>query len=133
MDKWRKLNPEKFKEQQRRNEEKRKGVNRYKSETRKAWYQKKKGNPEWYEKIKEQGNARAKAIRLYLQEYKLSKGCADCGYKKHHAALDFDHIGTDKLINVCNAKSIEQAKKEIKKCEVVCANCHRIRTYKRLQ
>ena len=27
-----------------------------------------------------------------LRRYKLLKGCAHCGYKKHFSALDFDHI-----------------------------------------
>lgn len=77
-------------------------------------------------------NVRAKNVKIFLAEYKLKKGCLDCGYNKHHSALDFDHIYDNKSLNVCFAKSITQAKKEIEKCEVVCANCHRIRTYERL-
>ncbi len=133
MDKWRKLNPDKYKQQQARSEAKRKGVNRYKADTRKAWYEKRKENPDFTEKLRRLGNARSEKIKAFLREYKLTYGCKDCGYKHHHAALDFDHIGTDKSINVCNAKSIKQAKNEIEKCEVVCSNCHRIRTYNRLQ
>jgi len=82
-------------------------------------------------KLRIQTNARNHLIKLFLAEYKLSKGCKDCDYKKHHAALDFDHVRGVKLLTVCLAKSITQAKKEIKKCDVVCSNCHRIRTYKR--
>lgn len=77
-------------------------------------------------------NKRAKKIKIFLARYKIEKGCADCGYNKHHSALDFDHTKGKKKILVAFAKSITQAKKEIKKCDVVCANCHRIRTYKRL-
>jgi len=131
--KWRKLNPEKIKESQRKNDEKRKGVNRYNPEVRKEWYKRKISNPEWREKINEQYNLRRKKIQEFLRSYKLSNGCADCGYNKHHAALEFDHIEGDKGFNVCNAKSIKQAKGEIKKCEVVCSNCHKIRTFERLQ
>lgn len=76
-------------------------------------------------------NIRARKIKEFLANYKISIGCKDCGYKKHHSALDFDHI-SKKSLNVSFSKSISQAKKEIKKCEVVCANCHRLRTYKRL-
>lgn len=72
-------------------------------------------------------------VRQFLADYKLEDGCVDCGYKEHHAALDFDHVRGEKSINVCNARSISAAKKEIEKCEVVCANCHRIRTYMRLK
>ncbi len=78
-------------------------------------------------------NHRAKKIKEFIAKYKLSRGCKDCGYRKHHSALDFDHIRGVKKLNVCFAKSISQAKIEIKKCEVVCANCHRTRTYNRLK
>lgn len=71
--KWRKLNPDKAKEQEKRSEAKRRGINRYNSEVRKAWYQKKKQDRDFIDKIRKQGNERAKKIRKYLQEYKLSK------------------------------------------------------------
>lgn len=74
-------------------------------------------------------NERATGIRRWLDAYKVSAGCVDCGYKAHHAALHFDHVRGDKLINVCNAKSIAQAKVEIEKCEVRCANCHAVKTF----
>jgi hypothetical protein len=77
-------------------------------------------------------HARHTSVKQWIAEYKLRVGCADCGYKDHHAALDFDHVRGDKTINVCTAKSIAQAKAEIAKCEVVCANCHRIRSYERM-
>lgn len=133
VEKWRKLNPDKAKLSQRKNDEKRKGINRYNSEVRKKWYKNKTNDPKWKEKINNQYNNRRKKIQEFIRNYKLSKGCADCGYNKHHAALEFDHVDGEKEFNVCNAKSIKQAKEEIKKCEVVCSNCHRIRTYERLQ
>jgi predicted nucleic acid-binding Zn-ribbon protein len=132
VEKWRKLNPEKDKQNQRRAEEKRKGVSRYNSEVRKEWYRNKSTDEIWKDKINNQYNKRRQLIQEFIGEYKLSKGCADCGYNKHHVALDFDHVDGEKELNVCNAKSIKQAKKEIEKCEVVCSNCHRIRTYNRL-
>ena len=58
-------------------------------------------------------NERTKKIKIFLARYKVEKGCADCGYKKHHAALDFDHIAGKKGITMAFAKSITQAKKEI--------------------
>ena len=133
VEKWRKINPDKAKLSQRKNDEKRKGINRYNSEVRKKWYKNKTNDPKWKEKINNQYNNRRKKIQEFIRNYKLSKGCADCGYNKHHAALEFDHVDGEKEFNVCNAKSIKQAKEEIKKCEVVCSNCHRIRTYERLQ
>jgi hypothetical protein len=74
-------------------------------------------------------NKRATAIRRWLDAYKVAHGCIDCGYKKHHAALHFDHVRGEKKLNVCFAKSITQAKAEIEKCEVRCANCHAVKTF----
>lgn len=102
-------------------------------EQRKAWYISRCSTEEYKEKLRTQGNERYKKVQRYLREHKISIGCADCGYKGHHAALEFDHVKGEKELNVCFSKSIEQAKKEIKKCEVVCANCHKIRTFERLQ
>lgn len=86
---------------------------------------------------KRRAQRRLKMIRLQ-QQIKLERGCVDCGYKDHAAALDFDHIPTkgEKMGNVSRVASqgrIEIMLSEIEKCEVVCANCHRIRTYNRLQ
>ena len=68
----------------------------------------------------------------FLQEYKLKHGCADCGYNAHYAALQFDHLpGTDKKFTIAQkakAYTLSRLKAEIAKCEVVCANCHAIRT-----
>lgn len=130
--KWRNKNPEKAKEAQKRADEKRKGVNRYNSETRKKWYREKRQDKDWVRKINQQYIERRNKIQEFIRRYKILKGCKDCGYKGHHAALEFDHINGDKEINVCNAKSINQAKREIRKCDVVCANCHRIRTFGKL-
>lgn len=71
-----------------------------------------------------------------LSHIKLMQGCTDCGYDKHPAALDFDHLpGTEKANNVPNLimGSLKKVFEEIDKCEVVCSNCHRIRTSERGQ
>ena len=57
----------------------------------------------------------------------------DCGYQDHPAALSFDHVQGQKLGNV--SEMIKRAwtviATEIQKCEVVCLNCHAIRTWSR--
>ncbi|CAB4179292.1 hypothetical protein UFOVP1033_74 [uncultured Caudovirales phage] len=67
-----------------------------------------------------------------IHEYQMEKGCMDCGYNTHPAALEFDHLpGTAKLFNIgeeVGNRSRETLWKEIAKCDVVCANCHVIRT-----
>lgn len=66
------------------------------------------------------------AIREYLNSVK-SSGCQLCGYNKCLSAIEFHHIGNDKLFELskCSARSFDTIKKEISKCVVVCANCHR--------
>jgi len=64
-----------------------------------------------------------------------NKPCADCGGQFHPAAMTFDHLpGTTKRADVATLvirSSISVARAEIAKCELVCANCHAIRTYER--
>lgn len=103
------------------------------SEQRRKWYEGRKKKEGYVQKLRQQTNERNRRVKDFLKVYKLSQGCKDCGYNKHHVALDFDHVRGKKELNVCFSKSIEQAKKEIAKCEVVCSNCHRIRTYMRLK
>ena len=97
------------------------------------WYKGRCKKAGYRDKLREQGNARRRRVLEFLRAFKMKHGCADCGYNKHHAALDFDHVKVGKTINVCFSRSIEQAKREIELCEVVCANCHRRRTYERMQ
>ena len=73
-------------------------------------------------------------ITEYVQKYKESIGCIDCGEKYPYYMLDLDHI-RDKKFGINKFKdstnSLEKVKEEMLKCEVVCANCHRIRTQNR--
>jgi hypothetical protein len=131
--KWRRNNPEKARAQELQANEKRKGIYRYNPKQRKKWYDKKKQDLSWKEKLNAQGRARYNKVQGFIREYKLNVGCVDCNYREHHAALEFDHVKGNKELNVCFSKSIKQAKKEIEKCEVVCSNCHKIRTFNRLQ
>jgi hypothetical protein len=75
------------------------------------------------------------ALRDWLNSIKVERGCTDCGYKDHPEALHFDHLpGMGKAGNVSalvNNLSAQKLKDEISKCEVVCANCHAIRTASR--
>lgn len=70
-----------------------------------------------------------------IHAYQLAKGCMDCGYNKHPAALEFDHRpGEKKLFNIGEQMGNRSRKvlwEEIAKCDVVCANCHNIRTAER--
>lgn len=56
--------------------------------------------------------------------------CADCGNRFPPCAMDFDHRDpSQKRFNVSERMRAAAALQEAAKCDVVCANCHRIRTY----
>ena len=59
--------------------------------------------------------------------------CLDCKRKFPPCAMDFDHVRGDKefTIGPSWATALDKLLEEIEKCELVCANCHRIRTQKR--
>lgn len=73
-------------------------------------------------------------IRTLIYEAK-DKPCMDCGISYPFFVMDFDHRpGEIKLFNpsqLPNCGSIKNAITELTKCDVVCANCHRIRTWTR--
>lgn len=70
--------------------------------------------------------------RRFVYEYFVAHPCADCGADDWRV-LEFDHVRGEKLFNVCEimAKPVELVVAEVEKCESVCANCHKLRTYKR--
>jgi 5-methylcytosine-specific restriction endonuclease McrA len=70
-------------------------------------------------------------IQKAIREAKLDKPCMDCGNIFPPCAMDFDHVHGKKKFNVGLAKNLRQLAEEIAKCELVCANCHRIRTFTR--
>jgi len=82
------------------------------------------------EKVNAQTNERITKVRRYLDVIKVKCGCVDCGYNKHPAALDFDHVNGKKIL-VSSCKSIAAANIEIEKCEARCSNCHRIVSWQR--
>lgn len=71
---------------------------------------------------------------VFLRELKEKTPCADCKLFYPACVMDFDHIRGMKKANVGKASytytwSIDKLKEEIAKCELVCSNCHRIRTH----
>lgn len=76
------------------------------------------------------------AARAYVDAIKLSRGCMDCGsHDLPPYCYEFDHRDpTTKITTIgimVNSKgSKARLDREIDKCDVVCANCHRIRTHK---
>ncbi len=68
-------------------------------------------------------------------EFKENNPCTDCGVYLPFYAMDFDHLpGTDKRYDVsrlATSHAVGLLTAELSKCELVCASCHRIRTYLR--
>lgn len=76
-----------------------------------------------YEYVK---NSRHNLKRRLL--YSMGNQCAICGYNKCSSALEFHHLNpTDKDFTLGTNANIafEKALKEVQKCILVCANCHR--------
>jgi hypothetical protein len=85
----------------------------------------------------------AKARRSNDKRYRLCKEamaklkavpCADCGRTYPSWVMDFDHVRGEKLFNVSRGPQIGEPimLAEAGKCEIVCSNCHRDRTHRRL-
>lgn len=83
--------------------------------------------------------AKGRAVRQaentkFISALKVELGCADCGYNAHPAALDFDHLpgfSKTQIVSRMLQRTRTAILREIAKCECVCANCHRIRTFER--
>jgi hypothetical protein len=77
--------------------------------------------------------ARYASRRVLIDQIK-SVPCADCGGSFPPECMDFDHISDDKFRKVSWMMSsrIDKLMAEVDKCEIVCSNCHRIRTKKRM-
>ena len=70
--------------------------------------------------------------RNFLNEIK-SQPCADCGVQYPPYVMDFDHVYGEKAFNIATARRLsDKLLSEVEKCEVVCANCHRVRTQSRI-
>lgn len=72
----------------------------------------------------------------YVWDYLKTHPCVDCG-EDNPIVLEFDHIKdkehwNNNISNYVSKCSIDTIQKEIEKCEVRCANCHRIKTAKQL-
>lgn len=72
---------------------------------------------------------RRNKIKILAVEYMGGK-CQnpECGYDKIITALEFHHLYEDKDFGISekgNTKSWELIKKELNKCVMLCANCHR--------
>jgi hypothetical protein len=79
--------------------------------------------------------AHKRKISSLVKRWKMFKGCQMCGFKaKHSCQLDLDHIvpkgSKSKDRQAINTSwSKPRLKVELSKCQVLCSNCHRLKTY----
>lgn len=94
-------------------------------------------DPEYRVRVKENKRARRAVVRrenhARLLEFFETNPCLDCG-EDDPVVLQFDHVRGVKRFNVSNrlhSMPWDRLLREIRKCEVVCANCHMRRTARR--
>lgn len=86
----------------------------------------------WYAKNKKSERAHIKRrkleIRKWFWDYKSGLRCSRCG-ENHVSTIDFHHrVGKkENAVSkmVAEGYSIVRIEQEIKKCDILCANCHR--------
>ncbi len=78
------------------------------------------------EQIRARRREQRKEIKDYIFEMKLESGGCACG-EKDPAALDYHHVDPSDKVREINGRNrcLAAIKEEIKKCIVICANCHR--------
>lgn len=83
----------------------------------------------WAEAQKESRRKR-KQIIIDIKE---KSPCFDCGIFYPHYVMDFDHRNpkekVETIARMISLVGVSKILEEIEKCDLVCANCHRIRTH----
>jgi hypothetical protein len=78
--------------------------------------------------------ARERAAQ-YVLDYLSTHRCVECG-ESDPVVLEFDHVRGKKTLTISqmirDRYSLDNIQKEIDKCDVLCANCHREKTRKQL-
>jgi len=73
-------------------------------------------------------------IKIVVDALK-ARPCMDCGGAFDPVCMDFDHrdgeIKVGNISKMVSRANIDDIKTEIAKCDLVCANCHRLRTFKK--
>ena len=93
----------------------------------------------WYrenrDRVFARKNRKKTELRALARRAK-QRPCADCGVEYPYYVMDFDHVDGDKVMiisDLVNFGGTARLLAELAKCDVVCSNCHRERTWQRLQ
>ena len=87
-----------------------------------------------YCKLCEHASQTKRRVNKKLKVVELMGGkCVDCGYNKSAYALELHHIDPStkeyEPSQLISRLSWDKIYKEMEKCELLCANCHRIKTF----
>lgn len=76
-----------------------------------------------------------KLVRDKVNRWKEKMGCSECGFMGRHFQLDLDHVDPKTKRNKGNSRAYEpswkwgRVEEELRKCVILCANCHRLKTF----
>lgn len=93
-----------------------------------------------YQNNKELYKARRREVvreaKEFVNSFKESNPCTDCGQYYPYYVMEFDHVPErgKKNFNVSDTgrySNLDKVKAEMDKCDLVCSNCHRERTHTR--
>lgn len=79
---------------------------------------------------------RRKEISDFISKLKSNTACADCKKFYHPAIMEYDHLDSSTKFKPVSklvqwGYGLKEILREIEKCDLVCANCHRMRTIRR--
>lgn len=99
------------------------------SEYQRQWYA--KNADEQRAKARVRVNQRRAENRSWVLAYLKGKSCTDCGITDIRV-LEFDHVRGEKWMAIADAVArgynLDRIRAEVDKCELVCCNCHHLRT-----
>lgn len=98
---------------------------------RNATTKKSLARPEYREHFNERRRTRRLEKSKFLFDI-LSNSACSCG-ERDPFVLQFDHVRGEKLFNLSaeiREKSFDEIKEEVKKCDIICGNCHMRKTKK---
>lgn len=103
---------------------------------RKDMSRRRKKNPKHYTELARKHRNKSYAQKRLLIDSIKANPCMDCKKRFPAPVMQFDHRdGNTKIKAIStlmrNTVKWETIEKEIAKCDLVCANCHAIRTHKR--
>jgi hypothetical protein len=97
------------------------------------WYAKAANRERHLAQVARRRRRRTERHRRLIEELKRQP-CTDCKRVFPSFVMDFDHVAekTGEVGRLVSTYGTDRLLAEIERCEVVCANCHRIRTFERM-